>query len=153
MQTVNNNFTVEALVAKYRNFVDEHCPKSCEFDGVHEFTMTYNDEAEEQLLATLYKRVAGENADSNILEALSKYTEEFYAKGLNETELTFLTNNFAEVSTYIFSYFADKYYGEHLGSLLNKPTKKAAANIPRIKTLPLYLTPLASIEKICAVKK
>lgn len=124
MQTVNNNFTVEALVAKYRNFVNEHCPKSCEFDGVHEFYMPYNDEAEEQLLATLYKRVAGENADSNILEALSKYTEEFYAKGLNETELTFLTNNFAEVSTYIFSYFADKYYGEHLGSLLNKPTKK-----------------------------
>ena len=124
MQTVNNNFTVEALVAKYRNFVDEHCPKSCEFDGVHEFDMPYNDEAEEQLLATLYKRVAGENADSNILEALSKYTEEFYAKGLNETELTFLTNNFAEVSTYIFSYFADKYYEEHLGSLLNKPTKK-----------------------------
>lgn len=123
MQTVNNNFTVEALVAKYRNFVDEHCPKSCEYDG-HEFDMPYNDEAEEQLLATLYKRVAGENADSNILEALSKYTEEFYAKGLNETELTFLTNNFAEVSTYIFSYFADKYYGEHLGSLLNKPTKK-----------------------------
>lgn len=124
MQTANNNFTVEALVAKYRNFVDEHCPKSCESDGVHEFAMPYNDEAEEQLLATLYKRVAGENADSNILEALSKYTEEFYAKGLNETELTFLTNNFAEVSTYIFSYFADKYYGEHLGSLLNKPTKK-----------------------------
>ena len=85
MQTVNNNFTVEALVAKYRNFVDEHCPKSCESDGVHEFAMPYNDEAEEQLLATLYKRVAGENADSNILEALFKYTEEFYAKGLNET--------------------------------------------------------------------
>lgn len=124
MQKVNNNFTVEALVAKYRNFVDEHCPKSCESDGVHEFAMPYNNEAEEQLLATLYKRVAGENADSNILEALSKYTEEFYAKGLNETELTFLTNNFAEVSTYIFSYFADKYYEEHLGSLLNKPTKK-----------------------------
>ena len=120
MQTSNNNFTVEALVAKYRNFVDEHCPKYCE----DEFIMPDNDEAEEQLLATLYKRVAGENADSNILEALSKYTEEFYAKGLNETELTFLTNNFAEVSTYIFSYFADKYYGEHLGSLLNKPTKK-----------------------------
>lgn len=54
MQTVNNNFTVEALVAKYRNFVDEHCPKSCESDGVHEFAMPYNDEAEEQLLATLY---------------------------------------------------------------------------------------------------
>ena len=63
------------------------------------------------------------------MEALSKYTEEFYAKGLNDTELTFLTNNFAEVSTYIFSYFADKYYGEHLGSLLNKPTKKVNETI------------------------
>ena len=30
MQKVNNNFTVEALVAKYRNFVDEHCPKDPE---------------------------------------------------------------------------------------------------------------------------
>ena len=108
MQTVNNNFTVEALVAKYRNFVDEHCPKSCESDGVHEFAMPYNDEAEEQLLATLYKRVAGESADSNILEALSKYTEEFYAKGLNETELTFLTNNFAEVSFRFTSQQANK---------------------------------------------
>ena len=47
MQTVNNNFTVEALVAKYRNFVDEHCPKL-----VEEYLMPINNEAEEQLLVT-----------------------------------------------------------------------------------------------------
>lgn len=102
MQTVNNNFTVEALVAKYRNFVDEHCPKSCESDGVHEFAMPYNDEAEEQLLATLYKRVAGENADQAILEALSKYVADFYVDALKETELVFLANHFSEVSESIF---------------------------------------------------
>lgn len=102
MQTVNNNFTVEALVAKYRNFVDEHCPKSCESDGVHEFAMPYNNEAEEQLLATLYKRVAGENADQAILEALSKYVADFYADALKETELVFLANHFSEVSESIF---------------------------------------------------
>lgn len=102
MQTVNNNFTVEALVAKYRNFVDEHCPKSCESDGVHEFAMPYNDEAEEQLLATLYKRVAGENADQAILEALSRYVADFYIDALKETELAFLANHFSEVSESIF---------------------------------------------------
>lgn len=102
MQTVNNNFTVEALVAKYRNFVDEHCPKSCESDGVHEFAMPYNNEAEEQLLATLYKRVAGENADQAILEALSKYVADFYVDALKETELVFLANHFSEVSESIF---------------------------------------------------
>ena len=102
MQTVNNNFTVEALVAKYRNSVDEHCPKSCESDGVHKFDMPYNDEAEEQLLATLYKRVAGENADQAILEALSKYVADFYVDALKETELVFLANHFSEVSESIF---------------------------------------------------
>lgn len=102
MQTVNNNFTVEALVAKYRNFVDEHCPKSCESDRVHKFDMPYNDEAEEQLLATLYKRVAGENADQAILEALSKYVADFYVDALKETELVFLANHFSEVSESIF---------------------------------------------------
>lgn len=102
MQTVNNNFTIEALVAKYRNFVDEHCPKSCESDGVHKFDMPYNDEAEEQLLATLYKRVAGENADQAILKALSKYVADFYVDALKETELVFLANHFSEVSESIF---------------------------------------------------
>ena len=33
MSTTNNNtanYTVENLVAKYYNYVNEHCPKTCE---------------------------------------------------------------------------------------------------------------------------
>ena len=113
MQTVNNNFTVEALVAKYRNFVDEHCPKESYWDpkegnisGPFDPIDCY---AEAHLLVTLYKRVAGENADQNILEALSKYTTAFYTNALNEEEMDFLANHFSKVSTFIFDNFADKY--------------------------------------------
>lgn len=113
MQTVNNNFTVEALVAKYRNFVDEHCPKESYGDpkegkisGPFDPIDTY---PEAHLLVTLYKRVAGENAAQNILEALSKYTVAFYANALNEEEMDYLANHFSKVSTFIFNNFADKY--------------------------------------------
>lgn len=103
MQTVNNNFTVEALVAKYRNFVKENCPKDPEImDPIDTYP-------EAHLLVTLYKRVAGENADQNILEALSKYTAAFYTNALNEEEMDFLANHFSKVSTFIFDNFADKY--------------------------------------------
>lgn len=119
MQTVNNNFTVKALVAKYRNFVDEHCPKLAE-----EYLMPINNEAEEQLLVTFYKRVTGGDADPNVLEALSKYADDFYAEALNEKEMTFLANHFSEVSTFIFNYFVDEYYGENVGYLLKRPTQK-----------------------------
>lgn len=103
MQTANNNFTVEALVAKYRNFVKENCPKDPEImDPIDTYP-------EAHLLVTLYKRVAGENTDQNILEALSKYTAAFYTNALNEEEMDFLANHFSKVSTFIFDNFADKY--------------------------------------------
>lgn len=103
MQTVNNNFTVEALVAKYRNFVKENCPKDPEImDPIDTYP-------EAHLLVTLYKRVASENTDLNILEALSKYTAAFYTNALNEEEMDFLANHFSKVSTFIFDNFADKY--------------------------------------------
>lgn len=113
MQTANNNFTVEALVAKYRNFVKENCPKELAWDPeIGEFPApmdpidTY---PEAHLLVTLYKRVASENTDQNILEALSKYTAAFYTNALNEEEMDFLANHFSKVSTFIFDNFADKY--------------------------------------------
>ena len=103
MQTANNNFTVEALVAKYRKFVKENCPKDPEImDPIDTYP-------EAHLLVTLYKRVAGENTDQNILEALSKYTAAFYTNALNEEEMDFLANHFSKVSTFIFDNFADKY--------------------------------------------
>ena len=127
MQTVNNNFTVEALVAKYRNFVKENCPKL-----VEEF-MPIKNEAEEQLLVTLYKRVAGKDADKDILEALSQYAADFYVDALNKEELAFMANHFSEVSAFIFTYFVDKYYGTYVSCFFKKPTQKTYEIIDTLK--------------------
>lgn len=127
MQTVNNNFTVEALVAKYRNFVKENCPKI-----VEEF-MPIKNEAEEQLLVTLYKRVAGKDADKDILEALSQYAADFYVDALNKEELAFMANHFSEVSAFIFTYFVDKYYGTYVSCFFKKPTQKTYEIIDTLK--------------------
>ena len=133
MQTVNNNFTVEALVAKYRNFVDEHCPKESYWDpkegnisGPLDPIDCY---AEAHLLVTLYKRIAGENTDQNILEALSKYVAAFYTNALNEEEMDFLANHFSKVSTFIFNNFADKYTKGWIG----RPTQKVYEIIEKLK--------------------
>ena len=133
MQTVNNNFTVEALVAKYRNFVNEHCPKESYWDpkegnisGPFDPIDCY---AEAHLLVTLYKRIAGENTDQNILEALSKYTAAFYTNALNEEEMDFLANHFSKVSTFIFNNFADKYTKGWIG----RPTQKVYEIIEKLK--------------------
>lgn len=133
MQIVNNNFTVEALVAKYRNFVDEHCPKESYWDpkegnisGPFDPIDCY---AEAHLLVTLYKRVAGENTDQNILEALSKYVAAFYTNALNEEEMDFLANHFSKVSTFIFNNFADKY----TKSWISRPTQKVYEIIEKLK--------------------
>lgn len=133
MQTVNNNFTVEALVAKYRNFVDEHCPKESYWDpkegnisGPLDPIDCY---AEAHLLVTLYKRIAGENTDQNILEALSKYTVAFYTNALNEEEMDFLANHFSKVSTFIFNNFADKY----TKGWIDRPSQKVYEIIEKLK--------------------
>lgn len=133
MQTVNNNFTVEALVAKYRNFVDEHCPKESYWDpkegnisGPFDPIDCY---AEAHLLVTLYKRIAGENTDQNILEALSKYVGAFYTNALNEEEMDFLANHFSKVSTFIFNNFADKY----TKGWISRPTQKVYEIIEKLK--------------------
>lgn len=133
MQTVNNNFTVEALVAKYRNFVDEHCPKESYWDpkegnisGPFDPIDCY---AEAHLLVTLYKRIAGENTDQNILESLSKYVAAFYTNALNEEEMDFLANHFSKVSTFIFNNFADKY----TKGWISRPTQKVYEIIEKLK--------------------
>lgn len=133
MQAVNNNFTVEALVAKYRNFVDEHCPKESIWDPKEGNISVPFDPidcyAEAHLLVTLYKRIAGENTDQNILEALSKYTAAFYTNALNEEEMAFLANHFSKVSTFIFNNFADKY----LKGWIDRPTQKVYEIIEKLK--------------------
>lgn len=112
MRTADNNFTVENLVAKYRNYVDEHCP----FDDEK---MPVDDDAEEQLLITLYTAIASENADRQILDALSKYIRQYkerYSSALTDEELSFLCEHFEEVCSLCFVEIA-----EHRGARINLP--------------------------------
>lgn len=114
MQNVQNNFTVENLVAKYRNYVDANSPK--------EFVDSYRDDngksvgvyvpafpdicAVEQLISALYIAVAGKDADSEVVETLSKYVELFhkYKKVFSEEEFSYLRDHFGEFVAYIFDY-------------------------------------------------
>lgn len=151
MQTVNNNFTVEALVAKYRNFVKENCPKELAWDPeTGEFPApmdpidTY---PEAHLLVTLYKRVAGENADQNILEALSKYTTAFYTNALNEEEMFFLANHFSKVSTFIFNNFADEYTTCWIG----RPSQKVYEIIGTLKKVETVKTIFIGGAGLCDI--
>lgn len=141
MQTANNNFTVEALVAKYRNFVKENCPKDPEImDPIDTYP-------EAHLLVTLYKRVASENADQNILEALSKYTTAFYANALNEEELDYLANHFSKVSTFIFDNFADDYTTCWIG----RPSQKVYEIIGTLKKVEAVKTIFIGGAGLCDI--
>ena len=120
MSTTNNNFTVENLVAKYRNYVNEHCPQIAGECGLEPI----DDDAEEQLLVMLYSRVAGDNADKRILEVLSKYGNDFYVAALNEGEITFLVNHFSEVSSFIFDFFSDESNGKRWNYGFERPSHK-----------------------------
>ena len=117
MQIANNtnNYTVEGLVAKYRNFVMEHCPKTYEvFDYVDEkgrfhaedayIPVSPDANAEEQLLAVVYASVAGKNANTEIVEALSKYSDKFCEEALQEDEFSYLCSNFSEFVSYTFDH-------------------------------------------------
>lgn len=103
MQTI---FTVENLVVKYRNYVKEHCSKSSEFDGVEMFLVPISPSAnaDEQLIATLYKRVAKGDVDVRITEVLSKYVESFFYEALTTDEISFLCEHFSEVISYEFTH-------------------------------------------------
>ena len=106
MRTANNNsnFTVEALVAKYRNYVNDNV--SIKGDSL--FDKQYGKYADHQLLITLYKIVAGQNADDYILDSLSAYDKAFKKRVLSKDEMSFLSNNFKKVVDYIFS---DRLFG------------------------------------------
>ena len=114
MRTANNNsnFTVEALVAKYRNYVNEHCPKTiaCAPTGESvEIPNTYG--YMESLLLALYISAAGDKANKNVVNALVGYShlyQDYYKDALTNEEYEFLLNNFALfmdnlVSVYPFS--------------------------------------------------
>lgn len=111
MTTDNNtNYSVKELVAKYRNYVKEHCPLETipilnSYETVeiaNPFSPKFH--AEEQLLTVIYKTVAGNCANPEITKALSEYAESFYKDALNEKEILYLCSNFKEFVSYMFSH-------------------------------------------------
>ena len=113
MSTQNNNFTVENLVAKYRDYVDEHCPKSYDVSEwvdkegkahFEEFHTPCSPEANagEQLLIVIYKTIAGDNVQKDIVNALSQFSNAYYPNVLSEDEMAFLCKNYKETVEYLF---------------------------------------------------
>ena len=112
MSTTNNNtanYTVENLVAKYRDYVKEHCPKTVDLcegkDGklVEILTpMPPYSNIGEQLLIILYKATIGNKADPIIVDALSEYEQVFYKEALTEDEFAYLCEHYLEVVSFLF---------------------------------------------------
>lgn len=112
MRTANNtnNYTVEGLVAKYRNFVKENTPMmtlSCEGEDFDVPRSDIDASSDQQLIVTLYKSVAKENADTEVLAAMSDYSEHFYINALSRAEFDFLCQNFSAVIEYEFNHRAE----------------------------------------------
>ena len=108
MRTANNtnNFTIEALVAKYRNYVMDHASYEligAEDDYLGSAEYGLDGWPDHQLLITLYNDVAGTNADSTIQNRLSKFGDYYWKGILSVEEYTFLRNNFKETVKYMFS--------------------------------------------------
>lgn len=116
-----NNYTVEGLVAKYRNFVKENFPQEYvpsewqdEKGNWHndDFYAIIDPEAEEQLLVSLYKDVLGDQADAKVLQSLAKRLEVFKREAFTEDEYIFLCKNFSAVSEYLFDHW-NEWLGGH----------------------------------------
>lgn len=108
------------LVELYRNYVDEHCSKQyvCDDyvdDNGNLVSLDFCEPispmgaAFEQLLVTLYKRVAGQEADDKVLEKLAEYANVFFSDALTEDEFSFLCEHFADVCSFCFSNLSSKY--------------------------------------------
>lgn len=130
MRTANNtnsNYTVENLVAKYRNYVNEHCPTWFdEIDG-KDYPDTYG--SMETLLLSLYRKNEGENADSFILKALEPYAHyfsDYYKDAFTESEFAFLAENFSSFIDCTISSYCD-------GHIVSKPS--------RVELIKKYLNP------------
>lgn len=110
MSTTSTNFTVEDLVAKYINFVEEKSK------DIERYSFLGPDEAEKQLLITLYNAVAGEEADPKVSESLSRQANFFFKDVLSSDEFSFLCDNFREVSFTCFCRLEEKDYEKYSDS-------------------------------------
>ena len=131
MRTTNNsNFTVEALVAKYRNYVSDHCPKTslCTPTGeAVEIPDTYG--WMESLLLSLYISAAGEKVNKSVVNALRHYShiyQDYYKDAFTNDEYAFLLNNL--------SLFMDNLVSDYpFSEVISKPS--------RLSLISKYLSP------------
>ena len=104
LQTKNNSFSVEALVAKYRDFVkwNTPCTSKREGDAVVSMCDPNASPADIQLISQVYKDVLGDKADQKVLDIMSKYINCFCKDALTDVEYAFLCENFSEFIDYEF---------------------------------------------------
>ena len=102
LQTKNNSFSVEALVAKYRDFVkwNTPCTSKREGDTVVSMCDPYASSADIQLISQVYKDVLGDKANQKVLDIMSKYINCFCKDALTDAEYAFLCQNFSEFIDY-----------------------------------------------------
>ena len=103
-KTTNNSFSVEALVAKYRDFVkwNTPCTSKREGDTVVSMCDPNASSADFQLISQVYKDVLGDKADLKVLDIMSKYINCFCEDALTDAEYAFLCENFSEFIDYEF---------------------------------------------------
>lgn len=103
-KTTNNSFSVKALVAKYRNFVEWNtpCTSKREGDTVVSMCDPNASSADIQLISQVYKDVLGDKADQKVLDIMSKYINCFCKDALTDAEYVFLCENFSEFIDYEF---------------------------------------------------
>lgn len=131
MRTANNsNFTVEALVAKYRNYVNDHSPMtllSAPTGELVEVPLMYG--YMESLLLSLYISAAGDKVNKNVVNALTGYAkiyQEDYIEALTGDEYDFLVNNL--------SLFMDNLVSDYpFSEVISKPS--------RLSLISKYLSP------------
>ena len=128
----NSNFTVEALVAKYRNYVMEHCPKQLATYPIQEKMVQEEVPVEfgsmQSLLLTLYKDVAGKHTNDNVVKAMGDYASQYetlYKGVFTWQEYDYLKNHFSDFVDYILPTLSEK--------VLSEPS--------RLELVKEYLTP------------
>ena len=138
MSTTTNNFSVEALVAKYRNYVSENAPKT-QFNG-EELIPDLNDiSSDEQLIAILYNVVTGDKADKNVVNILSEYANSFFKEALTEKEFSFLCDHFSETVSYEFDHRDEWTVPGHFPALSKEIIRLVKENVKPKKDLTIFI--------------
>lgn len=111
MTTENTkNFSVKALIAKYRNYVKENCEKqisnsvTVDPNGhIYDINVCapkseYDFHPDRQLITYLYLIVTGKDSDQEVEIIMSDYAKSYHHEALSEDETRYLCNHFNETA-------------------------------------------------------